>query len=72
MIEVIQFKKIKPDTSTETAKYRMTFECDKKGVDDFLELIKLEQAVKVHNDMVAYSEANQIKATEVESYTLYA
>lgn len=72
MIEVIQFKRTKPDTSIETAQYRVTFECDRKGMDKLLELMKLEQAVEVHNDMAAYLEATQIKATDVESYTLYS
>lgn len=51
MIEVIHFQRTKPDTAENTAEYQITFECDRKGMDKLLEIMKLEQAKEVHNHM---------------------
>lgn len=59
MVELIHFKRTKHDTAENIAEYQITFECDRKGMDKLLEIMKLEQAKEVHNHM-AYLDVNQV------------
>lgn len=57
MLELINFKRVKPDTSTREAVYRMTFECNRKGVEKLLEFAKLGQAIKAQEYMSSTTDA---------------
>ncbi len=73
MIELINFKRVKPDTSTREAMYRMTFECNRKGVDRLLEFAKLGQAIKTQEYMSSTIDAGLdcIVCDHAETHAVY-
>lgn len=68
MLELIGLKRTKRDTSVDTAMYQVTFECDRKGMGELLELMKTEQASEAYEYIIT-ADQNSIAVKYDESTT---